>query len=90
MMKYLFIILIVLSSFLSIGQSNDELSGVIDSLENVVNTSKSDTTVLKAIREWDNLIYISDPEKDLELLKKASEICAKGIKNSKSKTANIV
>ena len=67
------------------GQSSGQMAKMIDSLKTIVNTSKSDTVVLNAIYEWDNLIFASDPKKDLALLTKACQICEKVMKKPMSK-----
>ncbi|MFT7611642.1 MAG: adenylate cyclase [Parvicellaceae bacterium] len=83
-MKYLFTVFIALTSFLSFGQSSGDMSRVIDSLETIVKTAKNDTIVLNAIREWDGLIYITNPQKDLELLIKACDICENAMRKPMS------
>jgi len=53
----------------------------IDSLKNIVDTAKEDTVKLKALHEWDNLIYISDPELDADLNLRMAEICEDNLRN---------
>jgi tetratricopeptide (TPR) repeat protein len=60
----------------------------IDSLKNIIETSNIDTIIVKAYIEWDNLIYNSDPQLDLELNFKVSEICASKLNNTSQITKN--
>jgi len=67
-------------------QPESEIKHVTDSLEGVVNSAKNDTTVLKALIEWDNLIYYTDPELDMKLNEKVKVLCEKNLaKKSLSK-----
>lgn len=63
----LYILVISLLSISHLASSQDD-TAEIDSLKEVV-ASKNvhDTTLLKALIAWDNLIYYSDPELDIEL-----------------------
>jgi serine phosphatase RsbU (regulator of sigma subunit) len=47
----------------------------IDSLQKIVQEGKHDSLKVKAMRTWDNLIYMSDPEMDLRLNQKIDSIC---------------
>jgi len=88
-MKQLVTILLIFSTLPSFANSDDSLIQSIDSLETIVKTASHDTTIVKALREWDNIIYISDPKKDLELLKEACSICEKNLASHNSKKVNL-
>ena len=60
-------ILLLLISFNSKAQLSDEQTLKIDSLKEVIITAKHDTIKINALVAWDNIIYVSDPELDLEL-----------------------
>lgn len=63
------------------GQDNDAR---IDSLKNVVNTSKNDSLRLDALHEWDALIYWLDQDLDIELNIQMAEIASKNLHKDKS------
>jgi len=56
-------------------------SSKVDSLKKIIATAEHDTTKVNALRQWDNLIYISDPELDLELNQSILEICEVNLTN---------
>ncbi len=47
----------------------------IDSFKNIIETARHDTTKIKALLQWDNLIYISDPKLDLKLNQRVKQLC---------------
>ena len=47
----------------------------IDSLKKVIATADHDTTVVLALEEWDYLVYVADPDMDLELNFRIDSIC---------------
>ncbi|MBL4654584.1 MAG: hypothetical protein COC01_09230, partial [Bacteroidetes bacterium] len=47
----------------------------IDSLKKVIETAEHDTIKVKALLQWDNLIYIANPELDLELNQRILSLC---------------
>jgi two-component system NarL family sensor kinase len=51
----------------------------IDSLKHIIETAKHDTTVVNAYMFWDELIYSTDPDLDLEINKKIETICTKNL-----------
>lgn len=51
----------------------------IDSLNQIINTTKNDTVLVKTYMELDNLIYISDPVLDKEINLKVLGICEKNL-----------
>ena len=56
----------------------------IDSLKTVISTTRSDTTKISALKAWDDIIYISDPELDMEINKQIIEICENNLKKNLS------
>lgn len=53
---------------------NSEKERVIDSLKQIIDSDVHDTTRITAYFEWDNLIYIEDPELDKEINERVIEI----------------
>jgi len=51
----------------------------VDSLKKVVEGEMHDTFKLKAMRNWSNLIYYSDPELDLELNERINQLCLENL-----------
>jgi len=56
----------------------------IDSLKTVISTTRSDTTKISALKAWDDIIYISEPDLDLNLNKQIIEICENNLKKNLS------
>lgn len=54
----------------------------IDSLKNLIDKAKHDSTIIKAWQSWDNIIYVSDPKLDLELNEKIEKLAAVNLKKS--------
>lgn len=73
-MKNLLIILFFAPLF-AIGQLSPEKQAKVDSLQQVIKTAKHDSIVVIAWYGWDNIIYASDPELDVELNKKIDSLC---------------
>jgi serine phosphatase RsbU (regulator of sigma subunit) len=80
-------ILILLTFFFS-GTLSAQLSDSdvmkIDSLKNVIATAEHDSNVVNAYYAWDLMIYIDNPELDIELCEKIIKVCRKNL----SKTLN--
>ena len=72
--SYLYIFLLLLS-FSSKAQLSDEQTLKIDSLKEVIITAKHDTIKINALVAWDDIIYASDSELDLELNQQLIDIC---------------
>jgi len=75
MQKHLAFFIILFIGVSSIAQLSGEEIQQIDSLKEVISTAKYDTIKVNALIAWDNIIYVSDPELDLELNKQIIEIC---------------
>jgi tetratricopeptide (TPR) repeat protein len=73
------IVLLLLSPLVSFAQLTKQQQAQIDSLKQVIETAKHDSTVIKAWKAWDDIIYVSDPELDLELNIKVEALCAKNL-----------
>ena len=71
-----------------IAQLSNKQNAQIDSLKQVVESAIHDSSIVNAYIEWDNIIYISDPELDLELNKKIIEICNENLANKLSVKSN--
>ena len=75
----LFTLLTILSTDLSRAEGREALEKAgntkIDSLKSVIETADHDTTIIKALLQWDNLIYISDPKLDLKLNQRILQLC---------------
>lgn len=71
------VILLVISSH---SRAVDQLNRQIDSLRSVVNSNANDTTKIKALRAWDDLIYLTEPKTDSVLLRKIMLVAQSGLK----------
>ncbi|MBN4077673.1 tetratricopeptide repeat protein, partial [bacterium AH-315-C20] len=74
-----------LFSFSGFSQLTPEQEAQIDSLKEVIESAKHDTTIINAWVAWDNIIWISDLELDFELNEKIEALCAKNLNDSVSK-----
>jgi len=61
--------------FSGIAQNKYYEKSAIDALQKIIQNASHDSVKINAYLEWDNLIYISDPDKDLELNLIMKEIC---------------
>lgn len=83
------LLLIVLSCFglkaqpSAFGQSNEKKI-YLDSLHQIVETSKDDSLRISALQRIDDLIYMEDPELDLELNHEILEIAKRNISGANS------
>jgi len=68
-------------TFFILPASAQDKTRTIDSLKNIVETTKNDTLKVIAYIEWDNLIYSSDPNLDKEINRKVSIICEDKLSN---------
>lgn len=75
-------ILLFVSSFAT-AQLSPEEQRVVDSLINVVETTKSDTIKVRALNRWDDYVYIFDPALDFELNKRIEKICEDNLADEK-------
>lgn len=78
-MKYLLTIVFLFYVDISFAQLSQEEQKQIDSLKKIISTSKNDTLTIKAYLRWDDIIYISDVELDLEINQKIAIICERNL-----------
>lgn len=74
-MRTLFLFLILNLTFFGFSQLTAEQESKIDSLQQVIETAKHDTIIVNAWIEWDNIIYITNPDLDLDLNLKIDSLC---------------
>jgi tetratricopeptide (TPR) repeat protein/serine phosphatase RsbU (regulator of sigma subunit) len=79
-MKKLLTIALILFSLQGMAQLSPKKEAKIDSLKQVVATATHDTIIIKALIAWDNIIWRSDPNLDIELNEKMEALCAKNLK----------
>ena len=72
--------LLTLFLFLLFSSVQAQDQGKIDSLKKVIETAGHDTTKIKALLHWDDLIYISDPKLDLALNLRIMRLCETNLK----------
>ncbi len=77
--KTLLSIVFTLLTFFVSAQLKPKEEAKIDSIKQVIETSRHDTTLIKAYVEWDNIIYYNNPELDLELNQKIENICKENL-----------
>ena len=79
-MKYI-ILLISLTFFclLTFGQLSEEDKTEIETLKITIETANHDSDVVNAYKDWDNLIFRSDPKLDLEINQKIEKVCEKNL-----------
>ncbi len=75
----IFFSLLLSANGLSAQYSDSELRA-IDSLKLIANSDAHDTTRIRAMRQWDDLIYLYDTELDLELNERMLEIAESGLR----------
>ncbi len=62
---------------------NESEKKVIDSLKLLSKTAAHDTIKIKALQEWDDIIYLTDAELDLSLSEQIKKICEQGLMKGK-------
>lgn len=72
-LRFVFSLLFVLMNLRGIPQNP------VDSLRIIAEGAHHDTTRIQAYMEWDDLIYLTDPELDIRLNKKVEQICDKNL-----------
>jgi serine phosphatase RsbU (regulator of sigma subunit)/tetratricopeptide (TPR) repeat protein len=80
-LKIILTIIFVLLSRILFAQE-DNLKQEIDSLKKVIANAHHDTILIKALKNWDDLIYITDPKLDLELNLKIQKLSEKNLKKN--------
>jgi len=74
------LILTLFSSTMTFGQLTDQDLAKIDSLRQVISTTKEDSIKVKAYAKWDIIVYKSDPQLDAILVHKMDSLCDKNLK----------
>ncbi|HYG53558.1 MAG TPA: tetratricopeptide repeat protein [Flavobacteriales bacterium] len=85
MRVFLFIVFCVWASCAFAGLSPVAKKKTIDSLKQVIKSAKHDSLRIQALISWDDIIYVNDPDLDLELNKKILGICTKNLKTKLNK-----
>lgn len=85
MLNKLIIILLFLPGF-TFAQLSAKHQAQVDSLKGLISAQQDDSTLIALLSIWDNLIYVSDPELDLELNKRIESIANRQLKKDLSKT----
>ncbi len=83
-MKIYLTLLLIVFSVLSFGQINPDQEKQIDSIKSVIKNAEHDSVTVIAWRDWDNLIYISDPALDFELNQKIENLCKSNLEKKLS------
>ena len=85
-----FHVLVLLSLSLSaVAQLSPEEEAMVDSLKSVISTAKHDTIVVQALKAWDDIIYISDPDLDYALNQKIDSVSTLNLQKSLSEKERI-
>lgn len=85
MKNYLITLLFLFSTNLFAQLSNEQLH-TIDSLKKVISSDAHDTSKIVAYFLWDDLIYIVDPDLDLQINTTVLDLCKKNLKQKNNPT----
>ncbi|MBN4077675.1 tetratricopeptide repeat protein, partial [bacterium AH-315-C20] len=77
-----FLLLIFFFPLIGFSQLTADQEAQIDSLKEVIETAEHDTVIINAWMDWDNIIWISDPELDFKLNKKIDSMCSSKLTGS--------
>ena len=83
LLKTIFLFLFLPLFLLSNSQEITRSSTKIEIIKRRIKAAKTDTTKIKLLQQWSDLVFISDPEKDLELQQQVIDICEEHLKNEK-------
>ena len=79
-----FVVVLVFSGLLLHGQQVvTRASTKIELIKRRIKKSKNDTTKIKLLQQWSDLVFITDPQKDLELQEEVINICTEHLKKEK-------
>ena len=79
-----FIVVLVFSGLLLHGQQVvTRASTKIELIKQRIKKSKNDTAKIKLLQQWSDLVFITDPQKDLELQEEVINICTEHLKKEK-------
>ncbi|MFK7786455.1 MAG: tetratricopeptide repeat protein [Crocinitomicaceae bacterium] len=79
-----FLSLLLIFPFIGFSQLSPEQELKVDSLQKVIKTAKHDTTRINATFAWDDIIYFTDPDLDLQLNLEIDSICSSNLKKTPS------
>ena len=82
-LKHLFICIIL--SYISPynAQEITRSSTKIEIIKRRIKAAKTDTTKIKLLQQWSDLVFISNPEKDLDIQQQVIDICVEHLKSEK-------
>ncbi len=66
-MRRILAIGLLLSHFQAFSQYTKQEQSFIDSVKTIAEGNGHDSTRIKAYQQWDNLIYLSDPDLDFKI-----------------------
>ena len=79
-----FVIVFLFSGLLLHGQQVvTRASTKIELIKRRIKKSKNDTVKIKLLQQWSDLVFITDPQKDLELQEEVIIICTEHLKKEK-------
>jgi serine phosphatase RsbU (regulator of sigma subunit)/Tfp pilus assembly protein PilF len=79
----------LLLASLTFSQSEYEIRSAVDSLKYVIATTKDDSIKIEAYTAWDDLIYLSDPDLDVELNQRIDAIASFQLSKNISKSRQL-
>ena len=88
-LKNLLLIIFFILPFVCVGQVENNNQSAIDSLKQVVEESTVDSTVIKSLRTWANLIRVSYPDSAQVLNERVINLCDDIISNKEVKTSDL-
>lgn len=83
LLKTIFLFLFLPLFLMSNGKEITRSSTKIEIIIRRIKAAKTDTTKIKLLQQWSDLVFISDPEKDLQLQQQVIDICEEHLKNEK-------
>jgi len=79
-----FVVVFLFSGLLLHGQQVvTRASTKIELIKRRIKKSKNDTAKIKLLQQWSDLVFITDPQKDLELQEEVINICTEHLKKEK-------
>lgn len=73
--KFIPLVAFLLVSLQAFSQEEAELKSKIDSIQQIISTTSDDSIKIVALEDWDDLIYLTQPEEDFHINKKIEKIC---------------
>lgn len=78
-MKSVLYIFLFLTPLFSRAQLTQDETDRIEELKTQIKTATHDTTIVQAWVEWDNIIYVADPDLDLVLNQRIDSLCTENL-----------